>query len=257
MSALKPPISIKTDMRLFGKKKTPEKPRKKMDFTGYDLKLTIKAICMYERLSGKSFFDVIDEDMGLLLYCSFDVTNNMEVKYETFLNMLEIEDVTSWAVEKYKNLLEVIQQFRRKEEKEETPGEAGDIKDLTMTDMATSLIVDYHLDAHYVMYEMNLWEIEPMYQACDTMVKKRYEEERLWTYIDMLPHIDSNKLDGPQDLLPFPWEKDKKDKRKEELEKNSAAAFAFLGGNKNGERRDDPGTGQGILPEVPEHIEET
>lgn len=225
-------------MRLF-RKKNVRKPRKKMDFTGYDLKLTIKSICMYERLSGKSFFKFSEEDIGMLLYCSFYITNNTEIKYETFLSMLEVEDITLWAVEKYRDLLDVIQQFK-KEDNTGTQGDGEvDTKELTMTDMATSLIVDYHLDAHYVMYEMGLWEIEPMYQACDASVKRRYEENRLWTYIDVMPHIDSMKIKGPNDLLPFPWEKTKKVSIEKQLEMNTAAAVAFLGGKKDGEGRND------------------
>ena len=205
-----------------------KKKKEKMDFSGYDIKLTIKAICMFEKLSGKSFFKFSEEDMGMLLYCTFYVTNQAEMKYEAFLNLLEVDEITLWAVEKYKNILDVIQQFKVDEAPQTDERNGGDVKDLSMTDMATSLIVDYHLDAHYVMYEMGLWEIEPMYRACDAAVKRRYEEQRLWTYIDIMPHIDAKKIKGPDDLLPFPWEKSRAEKTKEKLEKNSAAAFAFL-----------------------------
>lgn len=214
-------------MGLFRRKK---KEKRKMDLSGYDMVLSVKAICMYEKLSGKSFFNFAEEDIAMLLYCSFYTTNNTEIKYETFLNMLEIDDLTSWAIEKYKNILEVIRQFKQKDTGEEKPDtqEDADIKDLTMTDMATSLIVDYGIDAHYVMNEMRLWEIEPLYKACDAMVKRKYEEKRLWTYIDIMPHIDGKKIKGPTDILPFPWEESKKEKAKTELGKNSAAAFSFL-----------------------------
>ena len=208
------------------KKKKPEKA--KMDLSGYDIVLSIKSICMYERLSGKSFFNFKEEDMGMLLYCSFYTSNNIELKYETFMSMLEVDDITTWAVSKYKNILEVVQQFKSTNTSENEEKTDEDAKELTMTDMATSLIVDYHLDAHYVMYEMKLWELEPMYKAADAAVKRRYEEERLWAYIDILPHVDSKKIKGPDDLLPFPWEKSKVDRAKEKLEKNSSAAFAFL-----------------------------
>lgn len=201
-----------------------------MDLSGYDMVLSIKAICMYEKLSGKSFFNFAEEDMAMLLYCSFYITNNVEIRYETFVNMLEVEDITYWAVEKYKNILEVIQQFKAVEGNsgDTEDKKDGDLKELSMTDMATSLIVDYGIDAHYVMSEMRLWEIEPMYRACDAMVKRRYEEQRLWTYIDIMPHIDGKKIKGPSDIIPFPWEKSRKEKAQSELEKNSAAAFAFL-----------------------------
>lgn len=211
-----------------------------MDFQNYDIRLTIKAICMFERFCNKSFFDFTEDDLVQLLYCTFYTTNNTEIMFDTFVLLLENEEVAKWAVMKYKDLLEVIQQFIRKEEEgEDAESTDAEVKNrLSMTDMATSLIVDYHIDAHYVMYEMNLWEIEAMYKACDTMVKKRYEEERLWAYIGVMPHIDNKKVKGPDDLIPFPWE-NKKDKKKKELEKNTSAAMAFLGGNRNGERSTD------------------
>lgn len=215
---------------LFHKKKE----KAKMDFSGYEIKLTIKAICMFERLSGKSFFKFnVDEDIPMLLYSTFYTSNNVELRFEAFMYMLENEEISKWAVEKYKDLLEVIEQFKKKEEEIEDGDASSEAKDMNMTDMATSLIVDYHVDAHYVMYEMGLWEIEPMYKACDTMVKKRYEEERLWTYIGVMPHIDSKKIKGPDDLIPFPWETTKKERIKKDLEKNTAAAVAFLGGQRN------------------------
>ena len=42
------------------------------------------------------------------------------------------------------------------------------------------------------------------------------------------------KLSGPEKLLPFPWDKDMNKKAQEDLEKNTAAAVAFLGGQDNG-----------------------
>ena len=230
MSAWKPPFDKKDCMRIFWKKKEKEPVKKKMDFSGYDMKLTIKSICMFERMSGKSFFRMSDDDMMMLLYCTFFTSNNVEINYGAFVRLLEVEEIAKWAISKYTDLLDVIKQFQSNAEVVDEPVSGTEENKLTVTDLATSLIVDYHLDAHYVMYEMDLWEIEPMYRACDTNVKRRYEEERLWTYIGVMPHIDGKKIKGPGDLIPFPWE-DKKGKAMEELNKNTAAAVAFLGGN--------------------------
>jgi len=206
--------------RLFKKKEEqvviPEKP-KKMDLSMYKMKLSVKAICMYEKLSGKSFFDFENEDIAMLLYCTFYTSNELEIKYETFIGILDNEQIARWATLKYKDILDVLQQFPKKENTDTVANKTDDDAKMTMTDLATSLIIDYHMDAHYVMYEMNIWEIEPLYGAADAMVKRRYEEERLWAYIDIMPHIDGKKVKGPETLLPFPWEKDMKKKK---IEKN-------------------------------------
>lgn len=217
-------------MRLFGRKK-----KQAIDFGKYDIRISIAALCMYEKMSGRSFFNIMEEDIVMLLYCAFCITNNVEIKYETFLVMLEGEETSRWVAEKYQAVLGYIGQFGKVQGSSATTEESGETKEMKMTDIATSLIVDYHLDAHYVMYEMKLWEIEPLYAACEVAIKRRYEEKRLWTYLDMLPHIDSNKVKGPADLIPFPWE-DKDKKKEKDLEQNTAAAVAFLGGNRDGER---------------------
>lgn len=188
----------------------------------YRMKMTVKSICMFERLSEKSFFAFTDEDIPLLAYAIFYTSNDLDIKYETFLGIMENEQIARWAMEKLRDALEVNKQFK----KEEVAGSGTTSnEEMTMTDLATSLIIDYHMDAHYVMNEMCLWELEPMYKACDVSVKRHYEEERLWTYINVLPQIDGKKINAPDKLLPFPWEKEKKKKKAEENLKNNMYAI--------------------------------
>lgn len=206
------------------KKKEVEVPKpQKMDFGNYNMRLTIKAICMYEKMSGNSFFRFdMANDIVVLLYCIFYTSNNVEIKYSTFVKMLENEQVSKWVALKYKDIIEGVQQFSKSDKEDVEDVENGK---LTMTDVATSLIIDYHVDAHYVMYEMNVWEVEPFFTACDASVKRRYEEQRLWTYLDVMPHIDTKKVKGPDQLLPFPWEKEMKKKKVEQDLKNNEYAI--------------------------------
>lgn len=201
----------------------PEKP-KKMDLSMYKMELTVKAICMFERLSGKSFFKFDDEDVLTLMYATFYTSNKLDIKFTTFIGILENEQIANWITLKYKNILDVVQQFQKvdKEEGEEEKTEEDKVP--TITDIATSLIVEYGVDAHYVMFEMDLWEIEALYEACDTKIRKKYEEERLWAYVGIMPHIDGKKVKGPEQLVPFPWEKGMKQKKIEENLKNNEYA---------------------------------
>ena len=217
-------------MGLFKKKVV--KP-KKMDFSKYTIRMSIKSICMYEKLTGNSFFKFNDEDISMLMYCIFCISNSIDMKYTTFCNLMENEQIALWAANKYKDILDVLKQFPQKEDAPTEPEkETEEEKKMTMTDIATSLIIDYHMDAHYVMYEMEVWEIEPLYEACDAMVKRRYEEERLWAYLDVMPHIDGKKVKGPADLLPFPWEKEVKKKTAEKnLKDNLYAVKNTVGRN--------------------------
>ena len=99
-----------------------------------------------------------------------------------------------------------------------------------MTDFATSLVIDYGMDAKYVMYEMDIWEIEEYFEAVNTHIRKEMELERFWTYIKILPHIDSKKCKSPEALVPFDWEREtRKKKAEQELKNNEYAVKNMIG----------------------------
>lgn len=209
--------------RLFKKKEevvAPPKP-KKMDFSKYNMKFTIKSICMFEKLSGKSFFKLTDEDLPMLIYTTFYCSNDLDIKYETFLGIMQNEQIANWALSKYTDMLDVVKQFSKDVDATAASGET----EATMTDMANSLIINYGVDPHYVMYEMNTWEIEEMYRVVETKIQSHYEEQRLWTFLQVLPQIDGKKVNKPEKLLPFPWEAEAKKKKVEEDLKNNEYAI--------------------------------
>ena len=214
-------------MKWFKKKQVEEQPVKKvkMDMSKYKMDLSIKSICMFEKLSGKSFYNFTDDDIPQLLYSSFYCSNDMEIKYETFIGLLNNPQFAKWVAEQYTDILAVMRQFAKiAEVQEEKKEEKASGATYTMSDIANTLIIDYGVDAHYVMYEMDIWEIEKMYEVVQTKIQNHYEEERLWTYMNIMPHIDTKKIKGPEKLLPFPWEKDVKKKNVEEGLKNNLYA---------------------------------
>lgn len=238
-------------MGLF-KRKKPEK--KKTDFSKYSVGINIKTMCAYEALTGKPFVRVESEDeVKHLFYCSL-IINNKELStmtYSVFETLIEDEEVVSWLVNEYMRISACISQFNSTIE-----GEAGsgDTNDFFISEAASGLIVRMGLDPHYVMYEMSQWEMVNYYEMMRNMEKERLTEERFWTYLKILPHV-GKKIGGPEKLVPFPWDKDKQESVQKELEKNTDAAVAFLGGKRNGKGRLDDTNGQGIIPEVPEHSE--
>ena len=209
--------------RLFKKKeKKVELP--KMDLSKYKLKITIKAICMFEKLTGKSFYDFVGDDVLTLMYCAFKCSNNIDLKLSTFYILLEDERISKWIMKKANDMFDVLQQYPSPHSEEtEEKGEDED-KKLTITDIANTLIIDYGMGADWVMNDMELWQIEDLYKIAEEKVKNRYSEERLWTYLTILPHVDGKKLDSPEKLMPFPWEENKK-KESFETEAKRAAAF--------------------------------
>ena len=71
--------------------------------------------------------------------------------------------------------------------------------------------------------------------------KESLEKDRLWTYRNISPHINTKKCKSPDKLLPFPWEiQEKKEKQIKELENNRFAIKNMIGKNIFGEPTETP-----------------
>ena len=202
----------------------------KMDLSQYKMILNIKSICYFEKITGKSFFKFNEEDIVYLIYAVF-LINNPETKitFNVFMTIMENEQIAKWAISQFQDALSIIQQFNKsiEENKEE---KFSMEQTSTMTDFATSLIIDYGMNAGYVMYDMNIWEIEEYFEAVNTHIKRDMEMKRFWTYLTILPHIDSKKCKSPEALIPFDWEKEvKKQRMEKELKNNEYAVKNMIG----------------------------
>ena len=213
-------------MSWFKRKKKEQEPQKP-DFSKYKVKINGKVMCAYEAMTGKPFLKIQTEDeIKHLFYCSL-VFNNTE--FETL----------DYSV------CEFIQQFKTdvtKEENEEEDQE-GEDKTFFMLEAISSLIVKMGMDPNYVMYDMQQWEIAYYYRVMRDIERERLTEERLWTYLQILPHV-GKKLGSPEKMLPFEWERNN-NKVQRELEHNTQAAVAFLSrARKNGKGEPNNNTEQ-------------
>ena len=194
----------------------------------------MKACCMYEKLTGKSFLKCVNEEETVYaMYCGYVVNNNINITFNAFLNLMEDEKVANWFVNEYTRMGKFMEQFR-----EEVQSQSGDNKeveeeDMTITNATTALIFNYGLDPHYVMYEMDLWELPMMLNAAHSQYKLDMEEKRMWAFINVMPHIDHKKCKSAEKLLPFPWDKDNKEnikkKKEKELKNNEYAMKHTIG----------------------------
>ena len=222
------------------KKKGPEKP----DFSKYKIKINGKVMCAYEAMTGKPFLKIESEDeVKHLFYCSL-VFNNPEFEtmdYGVFEFLISDPAVGQWLLGEYLKISDFIRQFKTDvTDEDEESEEGGDEDDKTffMLDAISGLIVKMGMDANYVMYDMQQWEMTYYYRVMRSMDRERLTEERLWTYLQILPHV-GKKLGTPEKMLPFEWEKNN-NKAQKELERNTQAAVAFLSrARKNGEGKSD------------------
>lgn len=208
-----------------------------MDFSQYKLRLNIKACCLYEQITGNNFLKMSTvDDMLELVYCCL-VTNNpsLLMTYKVFQTLVKDKKVSNWINKEYGRLSEFSAQIKSSiktdEKVEEGDEKAEDVEEVTMTDVAAALIVRHGVDAHYVMYDMDLWEIEPFMNAADVQRKSDLITQRFWTYLTIAPNIDTKKVKSPEDLVPFEWEK-RDEEAKKKLEEITPAVVKFLSGNK-------------------------
>lgn len=206
----------------------------KKDFKNYKIKLNMRAMCLYEAITGKSFFDFSEdnmEDMFKVLYCSFVANNDLKMTLGTFLKLLEDKEVQKWLLYEYDKIGKFNTQFSSKSKDGQDNAENKTEDKLKARDIAGFLIVRCGMDADYVYDRMNFFEIEDYMRAFEAEQKDNLERERLWTYLTISPQIDGKKIKSPEDMLKFSWEKEDK---KESLDNNMDLIRKILG-KKNGQ----------------------
>ena len=208
----------------------------------YKIKLNVASAKMFEQLTGKSFFDMCEEDSLYLAY-SLLIANNRELNftYNTFLLLLKEKKIQDWIVDEINSITKFNEQFKfvKKHEKIAEEGDEEPESPGTVTDFANALIITFGMDPHYVNYEMELFELEDYFFAAESKRRAELEDKRLFTYLTMLPHLDPKKKITPEEILPFPWEKEAKAANAaKDLEDMQAAILATFqqmnGGQENG-----------------------
>jgi hypothetical protein len=162
-------------------------------------KLNLQAIRVAERLLKKPFgkFDLADEETVLTLMYAMVSENNEEVMtFDQFKSILDMGKIGIKVQRAVSDEMAYINQFKEEGEEGEAP---------YMGDLA-ALLITFGLDAHFVLYEMKLFEIGDYLKAIDEHKKEQMERDRMNTFYAILPHVDHKKIKKPQDIYPFPWE---------------------------------------------------
>ena len=186
----------------------------------FNLKLNIKSIINYERLTGRPFstFTDSEEDVIPLLYCMLVANNDFKRTYEETIQYLFTDEK---FVEQINSRLQKIflfesQFFNKEEENKEIPTEINtpnkeESNKVYIYQLVPILVMDCNLNIDYVLNEMHYSEIDSYIKYRDDKNKNRLEEKRLFTYLTIMPHINAKKL-TVSELLPFSWEQEQKEK---------------------------------------------
>lgn len=123
---------------------------------------------------------------------------------DEFRRTIRVPHLNSRQREECERDLAVLSQFARRrdaEEKDTAPEPEYFGK------LAARLVAE-GMDAHFVMEELEMPDIEIFLKGYEERRRERMEEARLWTYLVVQPHCKPMRR-GPMDLYPFPWDEQK------------------------------------------------
>lgn len=174
------------------------------------MKMTIKAVMRWEQLRDKPFgrIDYADEaDVEAMLYVLYGLEHGATL--EVFRRTLKNRKTYARMIEDFTKEIKLISQFSKKsEESGKTGGQEREVE--RISDIAASLVME-GVGAEYVMEKMSLYDLPVFLSAANRKRKEAMEEERFWTYVKIMPHVDKTALkDGPRSLVEFAWERDER-----------------------------------------------
>lgn len=183
-------------------------------------KLTLRAVLLFEKLTARSFssLSILDEeDAVTLLYCLQRCEEGGSVlPLDVWKQVLESEAVRGDLYARLERTLEAMIPLSLPEGTSPTE-ETDEDTSPDFTSIAGMLVVEGGLSPSYVMDTMELWELPAFLDALDRKKREALEHQRLFTWMTMMPHLSSDSVGSPEELLPFPWEQAEKNARKKHL----------------------------------------
>lgn len=168
--------------------------------------ITVRDLLRYERLLGRSIF-ADEPDGATLIYCTTPEAYTRYTLEEWSRTTLGASAFMAKEAKELARELASLQQYSRvgaREENSEARDETLEVR--TLTDVVTELLTESVVPADYLLERAELWELTIYIDATQRKRQQRLERERLWTYMGLLPHIDSKQIKSPEDLLPFAWD---------------------------------------------------
>ena len=168
--------------------------------------ITVRDLLRYERLLGRSIF-AEEPDGATLIYCTTPEAYTRYTLEEWSRTTLGASAFMAEEARELARELSALQQYSQQPTDSQEP-RANSQEPRTLTDVVTELLTESVVPADYLLERAELWELTIYIEATQRKRQQRLERERLWTYMGLLPHIDSKQIKRPEDLLPFSWDKD-------------------------------------------------
>lgn len=168
--------------------------------------ITVRDLLRYERLLGRSIF-ADEPDGATLIYCTTPEAYTRYTLEEWSRTTLGASAFMAREARELARELAALQQYSgldTRDESLEVREERAEVR--TLTDVVTELLTEGVVPADYLLERAELWELTIYIDATQRKRQQRLERERLWSYMGLLPHIDSKQIKRPEDLIPFSWD---------------------------------------------------
>lgn len=167
----------------------------------YKLKYTLRALFIYEQITGKAFELKTITDEYLFFYCVL-MANNPDSPL-TFEELIE-------AIDEDMGIMVEFQNFLKKElEKQQlfiTNNTDAKKKVLTTKEIYSALVIEGGLDPEYVLDKMQMYELEPLISNLHRKDRNSWEQARMIAYV--IAQCNSTKKLKPTDIMQFTWDSD-------------------------------------------------
>lgn len=189
-------------------------------------RLTLRAMILWEQMTGRSFSEVDfsnAEDVRRVQYCSCVAYADEPFTFREFVAMLESRRLAASAARAVARYNDFVSQFISA--KNAHADENGGRITLPNMGQIAARLIAHGMDAHFVLDEMTVADLPLYLSAIDDIFKQQQESQRLWTFYSIMPHVDVKKLRSPQHLCRFPWEKHDASEQERELAKKEFMDF--------------------------------
>ena len=175
------------------------------------LRLSLRAVCLYEQITARSFstLDLSDgADVEALSYALWYYATDEVQTLDRWRLALEAPSLAKHLARELERVLSLLEQLSV-QRAYASSGSDGDEKAGYMTPIITRLA--YSLGADFVLNQMELWELPHYLESEEQRRRQELEQQRLFTWLYMLPHLSKDSAQSAEELLPFPWEAERKE----------------------------------------------
>jgi hypothetical protein len=191
------------------------------------MRLTMKAIIRWEQLNKKPFsqLDYSSEDEIISLFYVCDQSTEIKVSLDEFREGLQEQEAKK-MVKDFERQTFLASQFQSVSKKKSKEAKASEDSNPIYIKEIVPMLVMSGLDVYFALNEMELCDLPIFLQAYDQKVKDKLTAQRLWTFMQLSPHLEKGTT--PKDIHPFSWEMEEERISEEDMEKGKNEFATFL-----------------------------